>query len=156
MTLDRELTPYEVEVGEAMTARRDAALLLRDILDADVALYDAGRAAVDDGRAMEILIPPAAGKVRQAVSDAISEFEAARHRFRLALVALAVDNGMTARQIGEAFAFSRQLAGRYLKEARARWPDLAHPDEETVAAPSTPDGDVDPSTAGGDGSTAPD
>ena len=38
---------------------------------------------------------------------------------------------LTARQIGEAFAFSRQLASRYLKEARAKWPDLdtSHVDE---------------------------
>jgi hypothetical protein len=138
--LDRELSSYEIEVGEAMTARRDAALRLRDVLDGDVARYDEGIAAVADGRAMEILIPSAAGVIRKGVSDAVNEFEAARHRFRLALVALAVDHGMNARQVGEAFAFSRQLAGRYLKEARERWPDLGHPGEDTVTTPSVPTG----------------
>jgi hypothetical protein len=54
----------------------------------------------------------------------MGEVESARHRFRLALVAVALDNGMTAGQIGEAFAFSRQLASRCLKEARVKWPDL--------------------------------
>lgn len=140
MMLDRDLTPYEVEVRAAMTARRDAALRLRDVLDADVARYDEGIAGVADGRAMEILMPSAAGVVRKGVSDAVNDFEAARHRFRLALVALAVDHGMTARQVGEAFAFSRQLAGRYLKEARERWPDLEHPAEDTFTAPPVPTG----------------
>jgi hypothetical protein len=56
------------------------------------------------------------------MSDAIAGFETARHRFRLALIAVAVDNGMSASRIGDAFAFSRQLASRYLKEAQEKWP----------------------------------
>jgi hypothetical protein len=130
MTLDRELTPYEVEVGDAMMARRDAATRLVDVLNRDVLGYDNGMERVREGRAMEILVPPEAGQIRQDVSDAVTEFEAARHRFRLALVALGVDHGMTARQVGDAFAFSRQLASRYLKEARAKWPGLQSLHEE--------------------------
>ena len=131
MGQDRELTPYELEVADAMTARRDAAVRLRDVLTDDVAQYEGGMAGVRNGLAMEILVPAVGGTIRQHVSEAMAEFEAARHRFRLALVSVAVDNGMTARQIGEAFAFSRQLASRYLKEARAKWPDLdtSHVDE---------------------------
>ena len=126
MTLDRELTPYEVEVGDAMTARRDTGLRLRDVIAAVVTGYDEGMAIVRGGKTMDILIPPSAGQIRQAMSDAVAEFEAARHRFRLALVAVAMDHGLTARQIGDAFGFSRQLASRYLKEARENWPDLEH------------------------------
>ena len=130
MTPERELTPYEIEVGEAMTARRDAGVRLRDALSSDVLRYDDGMDIVRAGKTMEILIPPAAGQIRQAMSDAVTAFEAARHRFRLALVAVAVDNGLTARQIGDAFGFSRQLASRYLKEAREKWPDLQHPADD--------------------------
>jgi len=130
MTLDRELTPYEVEVRAAMTARRDAALRLRDALDHDVTGFADGLALIESGRCRDILAPPSAGAIRQGMSDAINDFEAARHRFRLALVAVAADNGLSARQIGDAFAFSRQLASRYLKEAHARWPELeAHADD---------------------------
>lgn len=120
----RELTLYELEVAEAMTARRDAAVHLQTVLADDVAQYDGGMAAIRAGLAKDILVPTVGGTIRRSVSDAINELEAARHRFRLALVAVAVENGMTAGQIGEAFGFSRQLASRYLKEARGRWPAL--------------------------------
>jgi hypothetical protein len=152
MALDRELSPYEVEVGAAMTARRDAGVRLKDALCHDVAGYDGGMELVAAGRAMEILSPPTAGSIRQGMSEAINEFEAARHRFRLALVAVAMDHGLTAREIGEAFGFSRQLASRYLKEARQKWPVLeAHEDDagpqrqahDLVAHAPTANGAVD-------------
>jgi hypothetical protein len=137
MSLDTQLTPYEQEVGAAMTARRDAALRLRRALDHDLEGYDMGMEAVRMGRSMQILVTNSAGRVRQDMSDAVNEFEAARHRFRLALVAVALDNGLSARQIGDAFTFSRQLASRYLKEARAKWPALeaGHDDDEHADAP---------------------
>ena len=121
----RELTVYELEVAEAMTARRDAAVNLQTVLADDIAQYEGGMAAIQAGLAKDILVPTVGGTIRRSVSDAMSELESARHRFRLALVAVAIDNGMTAGQVGEAFGFSRQLASRYLKEARGKWPDLA-------------------------------
>ena len=72
------------------------------------------------GAAVDFMVPSVAGAARRNVSEVMSEFESARHRFRLAMVAVSLDNGMTAAQIGHAFAFSRQLASRYLKEARVR------------------------------------
>ena len=139
MIPDRELTPYEIEVGEAMTARRDAALRLQETLARDISGYEDGMATIRSGKTMEILVPPAAGKVRQDMSHAVIDFETARHRFRLSLVAIAVDHGMNARQIGDAFAFSRQLASRYLKEARDRWPDLeVHDDEQACTDDAAP------------------
>lgn len=121
---DRELTVYELEAAEAMTARRDAAVNLQTVLGDDIAQYDGGMAAIRAGLAKDILVSSVGGSIRRSVSDAMSELEAARHRFRLALVAVAIDNGMTAGQVGEAFGFSRQLASRYLKEARTKWPAL--------------------------------
>ena len=119
-----ELSPYEVEVCAALTARRDAAQRLQQILADDVAGYCGGVATVHAGLVMEYLVPAIGGTARRNVSDRVTEFESARHRFRLALVAVALDNGMSAVQIGAAFEFSRQLASRYLKEARAKWPEL--------------------------------
>ena len=121
----RELSVYELEAAEAMTARRDAAVNLQTVLADDIAQYDGGMAAIRAGLAKDILVPAVGGTIRRSVSDAMSELESARHRFRLALVAVAIDNGMTAGQVGEAFGFSRQLASRYLKEARGKWPELA-------------------------------
>ncbi len=120
----RELSAYEVALCDAMTARRDAAIHLRQVLADDVDQYECGMAGVRAGLAMDMLVPGVGGAARRNVTEVMSDFEAARHRFRLALVAVAVDNGMTAAQIGQAFAFSRQLASRYLKEARERWPEL--------------------------------
>ena len=120
-----ELNPYEIEACAALTARRDAALRLQEILADDVAAYACGMATVHAGLVMEFLAPAIGGTARRNVSDRVAEFESTRHRFRLALVAVALDNGMSAVQIGAAFAFSRQLASRYLKEARAKWPELA-------------------------------
>ena len=120
-----ELNPYEIEVCAALTARRDAALSLQAILADDVAGYGCGMATVHAGLVMEFLAPAIGGTARRNVSDSVTEFESTRHRFRLALVAVALDNGMSAVQIGDAFTFSRQLASRYLKEARAKWPELA-------------------------------
>ena len=123
----RELTVYELEAAEAMTARRDAAVNLQTVLADDIAQYEGGMAAIHAGLARDMLAPSVGGTIRRSVSDAMSELEAARHRFRLALVAVAVENGMNAGQVGEAFGFSRQLASRYLKEARAKWPALQGP-----------------------------
>jgi len=120
----RELTVYELEAAEAMTVRRDKAVLLQTVLADDIAQYAGGMAAIRAGLAKDFLVPAVGGTIRRSVSDAMNELEAARHRFRLALVAVAIDNGMTAGQVGEAFGFSRQLASRYLKEARAKWPAL--------------------------------
>ena len=130
IALERELSPYEIEMAEAMTVRRDAALQLRDALNDDVSGFDGGMATIAAGKAIEILVPPIAGQIRQDLSLAVAEFEAARHRFRLALIALAIDHGMSAPDIGVAFSFSRQLASRYLGEALARWPDLRTPAED--------------------------
>jgi hypothetical protein len=121
----RRLTTYEREVADAMIARRDAVIRLQQVLTDDVAQFEAGMDCVQSGLVMDLMVPHVGGTARRTVSEVVSDFEATRHRFRLALVAVAIDNGMSAAQIGQAFAFSRQLASRYLKEARDKWPELA-------------------------------
>jgi hypothetical protein len=121
----RNLTTYEREVAGAMTARRDAVIRLQQILADDVAQFEVGMDCIQAGLVMDLMVPHVSGTARRTMSDVVSDFESTRHRFRLALVAVAIDNGMSAAQIGQAFAFSRQLASRYLKEARDKWPELA-------------------------------
>jgi len=123
----RELTVYETEVLDALVDRRDAAVRLQRVLADDIAQFDDGAACVREGRAVRLLDETIGGTARRNVTDAVAEFECARHRFRLALVAVGVDNGMSGAEIGQALSFSRQLASRYLKEARVKWPRLQEP-----------------------------
>ena len=123
----RALTVYESEVLDALVDRRDAAIRLQQVLADDISQFEDAGSAVREGRAMEFLDRPIGGAARRTVTDAVAEFECARHRFRLALVAVGVDGGMSGADIGTALAFSRQLASRYLQEARAKWPELREP-----------------------------
>jgi hypothetical protein len=123
----RALTAYETEVQDALVDRRDAAIRLQQVLADDLAQFEGGRAAVQAGHAVDMLDASTGGASRRTVTDAVAEFERARHRFRLALVAVGVDNGMSGADIGAALTVSRQLASRYLQEARDKWPELRPP-----------------------------
>jgi len=54
---------------------------------------------------------------RRLVTEAIQEFEAARHQLRLALFALGREEGASISQIGRVLGISRQLASRIAGEA---------------------------------------
>jgi hypothetical protein len=56
---------------------------------------------------------------RQMVNDALTTVEQSRHAMRLKIFAYALDEGMTIAELARAWGFSRQLAARYAKEARA-------------------------------------
>lgn len=135
----RELSVYEVEVTRAMTVRRVASSRLQRMLADDDCAYEGAMETVQAGLVMELMVPTVGGTVRRTLSDAMSDFESARHRVRVALVAVALDNGMTSAETGEAFCFSRQLASRYVKEARQKWPELDAPStRSTRSARSAP------------------
>jgi hypothetical protein len=59
------------------------------------------------------------GNIRQSVTEAMAEVEAARHRVRCMLFAQGIEEGMSIGELGRMWGFSRQLAARYAKEARA-------------------------------------
>lgn len=54
---------------------------------------------------------------RRQVTESIQEFEAARHRLRLALFALGKEEGASISEIGRVLGISRQLASRLAGEA---------------------------------------
>jgi hypothetical protein len=62
-----------------------------------------------------------AGATRLTLTQTLDTFEMMRHRSRLALVAAGLAEGMTIGELGRTWRFSRQLASRYAKEARARF-----------------------------------
>ena len=121
--IHRELTPDEADLINAITARRDSAVGLRQVLSEDIDGYSDAIEKVRAGEALQILDSQTAGSSRKSINDAIAEFEADRHLTRLALVKVAMNQGLKARQIGEAFGFSRQSAAKYLKEACEEIPE---------------------------------
>ncbi len=54
---------------------------------------------------------------RSAVTDAIRGFEAARHRVRLLLVAMEVEEGRSIGEVARSWGVSRQLASRWVQES---------------------------------------
>jgi hypothetical protein len=57
---------------------------------------------------------------RRQVTEAIEEFEAARHQLRLALFALGMEEGASMSEIGRVLGISRQLASRLAGEAASK------------------------------------
>lgn len=58
-----------------------------------------------------------ADRWRAAVTDAMKGFEVTRHRVRLDLVGMSLDEGMTIAEIARSWGVSRQLASRWVQEA---------------------------------------
>ena len=56
---------------------------------------------------------------RSAVTAAIQGFEITRHRLRLVLVAMSVDEGMSIAEVARNWGVSRQLASRWVQESTA-------------------------------------
>jgi hypothetical protein len=54
---------------------------------------------------------------RSAVTDAIRGFEAARHRVRVLLVAIEVEEGRSIGEVARSWGVSRQLASRWVQES---------------------------------------
>jgi hypothetical protein len=54
---------------------------------------------------------------RQRVTEALSQFEGSRHQLRLALFALALEEGASMAEVGRVLGISRQLASRIAAEA---------------------------------------
>ena len=56
---------------------------------------------------------------RSAITDAIRGFEAARHRVRLLLVAIEIEEGRSIGEVARSWGVSRQLASRWVQESGA-------------------------------------
>jgi len=65
---------------------------------------------------------------RQHVTEAIGEFEAARHQLRLALLAVGKEEGASISEVGRVLGISRQLASRLAGEATNAAPPSGDPD----------------------------
>ena len=73
---------------------------------------------VDKGQRLADVLDSLHGPLRrQQVTDAVEALEAARHRVRLAMFALASTQDTSAAELGRQLGFSRQLASRLAQEA---------------------------------------
>ena len=73
---------------------------------------------VADGAHLVPALQSLGGPVRRSeVTDALDEFEAARHRVRLAMFALAKEQGARVSDVARALGISRQLASRLAAES---------------------------------------
>jgi len=73
---------------------------------------------VDQGVHLVPALESLEGPVRRSeVTEALEEFEAARHRVRLAMFALAKEQGSSFSDVARALGISRQLASRLAGEA---------------------------------------
>ncbi|MGD0394296.1 MAG: hypothetical protein ABSC41_16855 [Acidimicrobiales bacterium] len=58
-------------------------------------------------------------QARSQLEGSLRTFEADRHRARSLMIAAQVDEGMNIKQVAQVWGISRQLAGRFLKEAQS-------------------------------------
>jgi len=76
-------------------------------------------ARVERGEVLADALKAAGGPIRRVeVTDAIERFESARRQIRLAMFALADEQGTSASELGRQLAFSRQLASRLASLAK--------------------------------------
>jgi len=103
----------------------ESTVALRRQLDAHEAVCRRVLADVHDQVPMGCALPAArADTWRSGLTDAIKCFEGTRHRARLALVAMSIDEGSTIAEIARTWGVSRQLASRWVGELAAARPGL--------------------------------
>ena len=66
----------------------------------------------------KILQSVEASDARTRLNSGLEELESVRHRSRLSIIAAEIDEGSSISDVGRQWGFSRQMAQRYVKEAR--------------------------------------
>ena len=94
--------------------------LIRSINASKRVLKRASKALGEGSGIATTLAATRAGETRAGTNDALQVLESARHNSRLSIFAAGLDEGMTIGDLARAWGFSRQLASRYAKEARAK------------------------------------
>lgn len=110
----QDLVTRAAEVGDCTDRLREALERFKEAI--------AGLAqGVQDGQPAVDALEAVGGSLRrQELTDMLEEFEAARHRIRVALFALAMEQGASISEIGRRLGISRQLASRLATEVQPR------------------------------------
>lgn len=95
----------------------EAAAKLRDDLQSHVEINRAVLDALEQvGGLAAALGRVQAARSRLTLTDSLARYELLRRQARLSLVAVGVEEGMTASDVAELWGISRQLAARYLRD----------------------------------------
>ena len=109
-------TDQLIEVMEALVAAQQDA---RATLATNEELLRQGIDALRSGAdVQEALAATPAGAQRQVTQEVLDRLMAARHTFRLHVIAACVECGMTPRQIAEEWGMSRQRVDQFVQEAK--------------------------------------
>jgi hypothetical protein len=123
--------PTSADHHGTMTANHEKAIAdvetLIEAIDAAVRHLQADKRALrravnmlsGGSQVAETLAETRASDVRQGANDVLDALTTARHHSRLSIFAAGLDEGMTIGELARAWGFSRQLASRYAREARA-------------------------------------
>jgi len=99
----RELADCAENLRKALLRYRKANIVLAELL-------------ADGTPTIEALERARASQLRPELTDALDEFSGSRHKARLTLLALAVEEGASMAEAGRSFSVSRQLASRLIAE----------------------------------------
>jgi hypothetical protein len=119
-TYDAQMSDAQDHAAEALEevadALRDARLAFHVAEDLTRATLKSNTRGVPDAAVLRAN-PVVEG--RRPVDEALAQLERARHKVLVAIFAVALEDGMTIAELARNYGFSRQLASRYAKEARA-------------------------------------
>jgi hypothetical protein len=112
--LEREAVRSAEELVQALASAREELRKAEQMVRRGLRKFERG----GDVTSVILSTPPAGS--RQAIQDALSEVNRSRHKARLKIFALALDQGISIGELGRAWGISRQLASRYAQEATKR------------------------------------
>jgi len=112
MTSKKILVRRIRELNESAALLREALQRYENTMARIADRLEGGEAAITAAKGTQI--PSERGRV----SEAIDEFEAARHQLRLALIIAGTAEGASLSEIGRVLGISRQLASRLAGEVR--------------------------------------
>ena len=100
------------------TGLRESITHLRSVLEQFAKQNDRLRSHIEAGEDLgETLEQLSGAGARRQMTEALEQFEVARHRVRLSMFALAEEQGMTISEVARSLGISRQLASRLAAEA---------------------------------------
>ena len=113
------MEPWRAASIQDLSQLLDAVRCLGVQLQACEAIYEETLLRLEsDEMVSDILQSVDAGDARSGLNTALENLERVRHRSRLSVIAAEIEEGSSISDVGRYWGFSRQMAQRYVKEAR--------------------------------------
>jgi hypothetical protein len=121
------MEPWRAASIQDLSRLLDAVRYLGDQLQACEAVYEETLLRLESEEMVsDILQSVDAGHARSGLNTALEKLERVRHCSRLSVIAAEIDEGSSISDVGRHWGFSRQMAQRYVKEARTGSWTMAH------------------------------